>query len=448
MSQGFDSPKVAARGYTAYNRRASTRRRAAARAIDIFAASLLFLCILLLSQIHPFPRWSLLFAYLGTVAGTYLAQRALLGRTLGDLAWSLKPAMKGKSRGTRFNPVLLEPDRMSGSARWTAISLTLALVVSMSLAFRRVVLASPAWMRAELVIAFAENLPPDAWSYTPFFYSLGAWPKQFRNQPVFHTLPYEKGPPTRFVGHIIARWDMPEIRLTIEGPKTPIGAPFANRVLVCMSQILRSDGCVGVRRSMLERHLQEMSTLDPSRWQLQWLKIENPDLKPEQLTQGLWISASNGSRAQDRFIAVTPAGNQQTFILDRPESPSGDEALKLFKQSIQSLRVFDELGSGRAWIDRQIQEIKLDQAHELADYARIQTLLLSKISVDPKPLEPYYHLGGTAAMLIKKARSQPAADWGAAAKQLLLSTWRFAKDVAPRDPKTKQLENLWLDTQK
>src|SRR5262249_4353881 len=137
------------------------------------------------------------------------------------------------------------------------------------------------------------------WSVEPFFYSLGAWPKEFMGRPVHYAVPYEKGPPTRFLGHVSARWDAPEIKVTFEGPKTPDSGEI-NRAVIhsCLVPSEFSGGprpgmfeCARIRGKTLKRHIEEVDAFSPSNWVLRWFRVENPAIDPRERAQGVFLGA-------------------------------------------------------------------------------------------------------------------------------------------------------------
>ena len=83
----------------------------------------------------------------------------------------------------------------------------------------------------------------------------------------------------------------------------------------------------------------------------------------------------------------------------------------------------------------------------------MQASLLAKISVDPAGFDAYYHLGGTSLILNRHARhvgtnTPGTIEVGAIAKPLIASTFRYAQDVGPKDPRTAKLQDFWLESQK
>ena len=94
--------------------------------------------------------------------------------------------------------------------------------------------------------------------------------------------------------------------------------------------------------------------------------------------------------------------------------------------------------------------------------SEVQMVLLSQISVNPKDIQAYYHLGGTGFLLAKHTvdvrvqRHQIVNpqmlslmdEWSAASKQMLESMKLYAHDVAAESDHSKRLEGMWLEAQK
>ena len=298
----------------------------------------------------------------------------------------------------------------------------------------------------------AEEVKVADWTIMPFYYSNGAWPLKFSGKPIFFTMPYEKGPPSRFLGHISARWDMPETQLTFAGPRTP-EIPLSREDL--RNCFLAAVKCPSARRDALQKNIEEMKELGLRQWKLSWFSVENPHIPEEDRPSGIWLSAQNKTHAQDRIILVNANTAQQMFILDRPLNAEGDAARVLFEQALRSQRVATELDVGRAWINRQLGSVQLESAESakkmsdpsafVAKIARAQALLISKISVDPKTLDTYFHLGGTGLLLSQLAMKLQNTEWSAAAKPVVQNSFRYAQDVAPDNIMTRKLESFWIE---
>jgi hypothetical protein len=151
---------------------------------------------------------------------------------------------------------------------------------------------------------------------------------------------------------------------------------------------------------------------------------------------------------------VSSNGTHQAIILNRSKGPQGNAAFALMQNAIQSMRSFNELNSGRAWVNRELEEIRLDDLHLLKDSTRliarlaeIQSLLISRISVDPGSYDSYFHLAGTSLMLAKNS-IKTRDGLSVIALQNLQSAYRYATDIAPKDPRTAHIQDLWIESNK
>src|SRR5690606_597533 len=145
-------------------------------------------------------------------------------------------------------------------------------------------------------------------------------------------------------------------------------------------------------------------------------------------------------------------GSAQSFFLRSTQDPSGENARMLFQQAIRSLRVLPSLFPGRALANNELAHSRLEKnvqhtstlafVHHISG---IQSLLIGKISVDPKSPEAYYHLAGTSYLLLKHAsetRIQSTQiqaprflaqldEWSALARPQIQVADRYIQDVAP-----------------
>ncbi len=457
------------RGVSTPNRPAPFAVKIATLAADIGAGLALFCAILSLRDWPPFTRSWVFAALIATWVGTIVLQRVIFSRTLGERIWHL---MRPGARDVwnRIHSPALGLGAYEGAGALVSVILSLGFFLLGAGSAAYVLASSPFWARGrvEMLDPFLPPLNPataaaqgsEQWIVAPYFYALGAWPKTFRGQPVFHTLPYEKGPPQQFVGHIIARWDAPDIKLTFEGPKTPEKARNREAAKLCVLEISRA--CLRYREEALDRHVDEMkaSVRTASNWQLSWFEVQNDALPPGETAQGIFLSVQGRSRSQDRYIFITPGGTHQTIILDYPTASSdGLLARELVRKSVRTVRISDQLGPGRAWINSVLQKIRMSDFEALASgpaplarVAEVQGLLLSKLSVDPGSYDAYFHLGGTSLLLARLGRrTSGSADSGVAAGptlQTIQSAHRYAADLKPTDPRTVRLESLLVDARK
>lgn len=458
-----------AQGSEAYNRLAALPLRSAATLVDLCLAGALFFAALAATGAVPVPGLAWLAGWVGIYAATWLAQKAAFGLTLGERCWQLKAGYAGL-RAPLYQFQKVEPRSAAVGSFLTTLTIVLA-VFSMN----RAVIHHPLWTRAENIEleAFLPDMKAGAWEILPYYYSLGAWPAQYRGKPVFHLIPYEKGPPTRFPGRIQALWDDTlGTRVTFEGPKTPVENSrqkhSREKIRACIRTGALDPDCLRIRNTTLSRHFKEMqralvsSTREPIEWTLRWFEVKNAGLPPMERAQGVFVSAQTETRGQQRYILMTENGTHQAFILEYSTSEPAEASRQLFSQAIRSLRASDNLNPGRAWIDRQLQGIRLGGAKAQAglradQIASAQSALIAKISVDPRTFDSYFHLGGTALLLKQMLDAEgPSApiELKSVARGLAQSAYRFGEDVAPRDVAGKpdgrvsQLHGFWLETQK
>ncbi|HLE01094.1 MAG TPA: hypothetical protein VJB59_12575 [Bdellovibrionota bacterium] len=499
------SPNSSVRGPSAYNRPASLIVESAAFFTDIGIAMALFWVSLRFLRIAPVPGWKLGFFLLSTCALIWSVQKYFFGLTLGERIWKLRIAPDGDRFSKRIWRKLYEPEQLGRPACFCGIILTVALWSTVMMAIWTNYSQEPLFLTAntwnispffpntsDAPAGKSKNTEPAAgiqneqWAITPFFYALGAWPKSFRGTPVFYSIPYEVGPPARFIGHIVARWLVPGVQVTFEGPKTAsvvaAGSISRDQIRECLLSNTTTLGCLKVREASLGRHVQELRDRFPSnpiQWSLRWFGVENPALPNSEQVQGIYLNANTGTESQSRFILITPKGTHQAVVLDllnispADQSPRSSDAPavsrtdaeyaeQLIVQAIGSLRVSDELTPALAWVDRQLQSVRLDELASqaaskafLEDLAAIQSLLVAKLSVDPKTFDTYYHLAGTALLLMRHAKENHQNEWSVTAKPLIQSIYRYAQDVVKSQPHSNELsakmirlQNLWLDSKK
>ncbi len=286
-------------------------------------------------------------------------------------------------------------------------------------------------------------------SVLAFFYALVALPDAYEGQPVFYQIPYEKGPPTRFISRVIARLKMPEIKLVIEGPRTPTenGMPIVkSRIAKCLGfaggGTTYAGECAKIREIIFERHLADLKEqkLEPHR--VQWVQVLESRLDPVLQTQGFLISAVRPGRTQLRFTAITANDLHQSFIFETTQDLAAAEAT--FLPWISKMRLSPDLSSGQSWANASIAQVQLSPELSLQSLAQIQAKLTAKLTVDAKTYDTYFHLGGIASLLQQKALQHKAdtADWKAVPKNLLEAMVQYARDVSPEDPRNVQLQGL------
>jgi hypothetical protein len=458
------------RGERAYVARPATAYRVLATSLDLALAWIIICLLAMAAQLRADLGWVNLTVFV-VIVGSFQLFRRLKGvATPGERTWEIRVSRETFPRVNLTQAYPLQSSTLMVSTFLTAFVIMLAFWTSY-----KALALSPIGMTAQAVELEA-FLPEQAegsehFSVVPFYYSLGAWPNVFQGHPVFFNFPYEKGPPNRFAGQIQARWSMPDIRLTFEGPKTPVQSdqqPYPrDEVRQCLLSFWRSPAtvlsCLRTREAVLGRHLNAEKNLRLGKPEIEWIHVGSKALPPNEQLQGFYLSATNAHRGQDRFVMITPRGTEQAFILDYPQSAEGAHARAVFRQAIRSLRVSDELSPGKIWIDQAIERTHLSELTHGSDseiasgLAEIQAMLIARISVDPKLYDTYYHLGGTALLLAQEAvktrgrnvhAADQAAEWLLVSKSLIESTWKYALDIAPNDPRTSQLHSMLIAAQK
>jgi hypothetical protein len=314
-------------------------------------------------------------------------------------------------------------------------------------------LSHPIWIRASVwkMESFTPSSNYKEWLVTPFYYVIGGWPKFFDQKPVFYTIPYEAGPPKQFLGHIIAHWKSPDINLVLEGPKTPHQNKSFEETRDCFLYA-HPWSCITIREDTLSRHVDEIKeSIAVQDWSLRWFQVENQLIPEKDRPQGIYLQAIGISRIQDRFILISRNGAHQSIILSRPMNSDGQKAFSLLQKTIASLRNLGEIESGKAWINEQLKNIRLKKIVTHTDLALVQSLLISKISVEPSNFDSYFHLAGTSLLLVRKGHEEKKTSINNGmnfAFQNLKSSYRFAKDVAPSDLRMRQIENLVFEAEK
>lgn len=443
------------RGVSAYGKRASRARRLGAFALDL--AWMLALVVAVLDRV----RWPLgarvpaavsgLFLGIAAATAIYLLQKKLLRRTPGLLFWGI--ALK------RDGAFVLSSSGLA-SALFASI-LTLAAW------------SAPAWLALELVEKDAlwsaagmrriSPAPTERSLRLSFFYTIADWPTYFDKHPVFFSLPYKKGPPDRFVDEIVARWKIPDLRVTIEGPKTPAedgarhGRETIRRCLLAPA-LTTSTECIALREQILGRHLREIQeTVGSEPSSLQWFEADRVATEGGEPAQGFYLSASGplGERSQERYVLIGADGIHQTFVLDHAGGPSSERAHALLEGVIGGMEVFTKLAPGRLWSERTLAEAATGAGRPTVEgVAREQAALVARVSVEPKDFDAYFKLGESAMRLTRiLARNsggarRDAESASALQPRLVHNAYRFAKDVAPRDPRTKKLEHFWYESKK
>lgn len=485
--------QVHVQGAHAFSRPVSFGCRLFAQSCDIgwFLCAVLTLlqlvphCLNYLNDLYVFNDFVFIGILLGILLGIlfglfaiyrYLL-RLILGKTLGEMAWGIYRT-KFPPRTQNKNSAFSHYPRLTNFQLTRGIVLTFFPVLCCFEYLIHLENSHPILMTAKtkefsfkdpslLVQNSLSETETYKWALLPFFYSVGAWPTLYDSKPVFYTLPYESGPPHRFIGHIVARWKMPETFVTFEGPKTPNPPIPLQEIKNCIvsENALEKFSCLSIRNKTLSRHLLEMledsgkttKKFEPTwkpLWQISWLETDQ--------MRGILLQLESEERIQNRMILITRQGQLQTIGFKAPNHVEGKKDEEVFFQALQTLIVNDDQSTGKASIVQSLLGVKhqaLERESGSADYAnysiyisKVQSLLMSRISVDPKTFDTFFQLGGTAFQLfreLKKRGGLSDSDEGTANTQALLqSAYRYAKDINPSDPKIDQLQNFWAESRR
>ena len=480
LSDVQNPPEIDVKGQSAIHGKAPWSLRIFAAFTDLFWVTFLYWLGVRFLDFSPLVGFWDSIIWNSAIVLAIVFQIRLLRGTIGQRLWGLE-------KNIRIRDILKPPHIRQAQSKsqnlfgWAGLCLSILLTIGI---FRASFFGHPIFQKAN-ELSLPHYIPKQAaqqnWVTLPFFYTLGAWPKSFSTRldqafgrPILYTIPYAKGPPKKFPGKIIARWELPDISMIIEGPKTPIALNDLNLIKMCITQFERLPfpalvQCAEMREKILHRHLSELKRIDPRQFKMRWLEVANPYIQTREWVRGIFLSAIGKRRSQDRMILITPNGAHQTIILNRPSSQRGELALRLFKQILGTLRVSSQLKYGRALVNQKLSQTKIKSLKPTKDPYRfmnriseIHALLLSKISVDPKNFDAYYHLGGTSYLMMQEAiklqkasrkdsdlnLAQRIDEWTASVKPMIQSSYLFARDIAPDHPNTDRLHSIWLEVQK
>jgi hypothetical protein len=458
------SPQFSGRGHSTYSKQVGLDKKLLAMLTDFLVAAVLTEAVYGFSHLSPvfnlkflaiFGCFWLLPLFIGRLR-LLLSSAQVISASAGEWIWGIRRL--GESRSAQL------------AENHHGIILTPALILLSIILFQLKIANTPEWITASEMTIDAV-VPPSDWRVLAFHYSLAAWPVA---QSYF--MPYEFGPPKRFVGKVEAKWNetssspgstqgYSDEKLVFEGPKTPLAFQSGEvsrktlRECVVGSPSLWDGGkCATIREISLERPLEEMRKLGFSDFKLKWFSAANPVLPEEERAQGIFLRGSAGhdkNRFQDRYILVSPKGMHQSLIFSYLDVNSPEKV----KLALGTLRFSDDLGPGRAWVDRELETTRLGQLPSTSDPAYLlklieaEGLLVSKISVEPAPIDTYFHLAGIQAMLLQYGKAHHRGDIVDDAKQMLDQVHRFSDDIAAQFPSTApeahrahEIEKLWHES--
>jgi hypothetical protein len=317
------------------------------------------------------------------------------------------------------------------------------------------------------------GLGDDHWRALPFFYLYAAWPDRFNERPLGFALPYEKAPPSHFLGHVLARYLGTSITMTWEGPRSPLEGVSSEKLKECMLHWAFDPECLRIRRLALKPTLQEIQERMNARlenptlnWRAEWFEVNNPQIDVFERPRGVYLEVRGQSRGQSKlewieewYIYYLKAGTLQAISLSRP-AQGADAALAsaLFLKSVRSSRVSADLGVHKVYGMRELSRLNLNKilsrtqaktpeaiAERVRQISGAHQVLLSYVSVNPASLDAFFHLGGTATELARDARKSKDAEVSAWARSVLSSSSQYVRDIEPTSPKAAQLQTLWLE---
>jgi hypothetical protein len=437
-------PDIEVRGHSRFDRQASIFLRFCAGFLDFLIGAWIVAGIYRARGWDPALDWKLAPIFAGAILIPWLLIRWIVGASIGEHLW--------KTRGGKAS-------FRETSDTIRATILTAVVFAVGCYAFDQKVLSHPYWSTQYPIFIDPPHesaLASKDRRVLSFFYTLAPWPLKIGGKPVFYSIPYEVGPPKRFIGHIEADWLASTVRVSFEGPKTPI--EFQSRAMnreevhFCFTTSpWLTPSCVETRRLVLERHLSELRGLGYAQFEVAWFFTVNDGIPAAEGAQGVRLRARDGSRTQDRYILISPQGLHQSLAISYPESLEGLSARDSFLISLGALRISEDLSQGRAWTDRVLQSTQLNALPALSDpdylekLAQIQAVLVSKISIDPASFDPYYHLAGANLMLLKYCVKHPDTSLSALAQSMVDRMDLFAHDVSPRNPRLAELDRLLQD---
>jgi hypothetical protein len=349
-----------------------------------------------------------------TISVLFIASRVLLKATPGEFIWKLR--------------IPKQRERLTFSIIFKAGLITIISLFSAGFCLNALISTNPALARFNVKTMFP-FIPEttETWRVVPFYFATGAWPTGFDGKPVLYEVPYEKGPPNIFIGHIKARWSMPDTIVTIEGPRTPPSlakTPEQAFTLIRNCILSQALSCLSTRKELLDRHIREMNQelnapfplLSKIKWTLNWFEVNNPALPEKERSRGIRLTARLNDKTSERYLLVNPRGAIQTFALIAGKQNAAT-AQELLTQIVGSLRLAEEINTGRAWINKSISETSLGTLRSITDpdklvreISNLELLLIAKLSVDPASLDSYFHLGGIASILERHTRKQPNSE--------------------------------------
>jgi hypothetical protein len=312
-------------------------------------------------------------------------------------------------------------------------------------------------LKTESIALFAPAGPEAGnWQIIPFFYATGAFPTRLfsksreppresrRELSVEFGLPYEKGPPTRFLGKITAYWRELDSRLTLTGPLSAASPSTQKALRACFTGWFR---CVGDRRKIWDRSV--LPQIAGRRLvEASWFTADNPFIALYERPQGLYVrTAAIRGRIREAYFLVGPKMAIQALVLDRPDRAEGVTASETLRKIVGSLRISSDLAAPRAFIDPKLAALRIGPRSTLAELVAAEGYLLAKVSIEPKGVESFYHLGGLALTLFRAAKRDGRIELAASSKTIVESAVKFAHDVDPNSKRLREMDQFAVEVE-
>jgi hypothetical protein len=291
---------------------------------------------------------------------------------------------------------------------------------------------------------------PDDDLILPFGYTLGPWPKTFKNEPIVTKLTYLKGPPRKFIDTMTQIWRPVEVELTLTGPKTVVPEFRIKEWRECFQSDFR---CSKEKDAFWKRVFPDEKNHVNDKITVGW--FESPDPSG---ARGVHLVIRAATHEINRFAVLIPNGSVQVFSLKSILGGSGDEARELFVKTMGSLKVSGDLGNSRAWIERKIKQVDLERIKKIKNPKErfeklilVQNWIYSYLSVNPTSVDSFYHLAGIThrlAMDLLKTKDRLFENqeaWILSFHPLLSTLILYAKDFPKSEGMVKGMEALLED---
>lgn len=284
----------------------------------------------------------------------------------------------------------------------------------------------------------------------PFSYLLAALPSKIGKEDLLWELPYLKGPPKSFIGRIDLIWnETDQNKISFSGPLTFSKNTSSNQLLNCFNKFF---GCSELRDEIFKKHLKinelfsEISTMEI-------LRIENKELKENEIPYFLYLkgkSKTSIGKTLEVALAINPNLSFQQISFEQRKSLVSESTL--FKSLLTVMRFSQELNAPRLFIDDKLslfnQNSALNEKPTLSEIILAEKLLLSKLSVDPTQLEPFYHLFRFSEMEYQVALKEKNLLSSARTRRLMSALLKYAKDIQPDHAFTKEMEQILASIEK